>query len=104
MIIYHELDAQERTLLVLVDKELLGKTFEEDGKQLDFTKDFYKGEDKDPENEEDKQFLLAQLHKECIVNASGKETLGFLRAEGFLSENGILTIQGIPTAQLILLA
>ena len=47
-------------LLIVTDKEILGKKFEEGKKQLDLTSDFYKGEEKS--KEEVKKMITDGIH------------------------------------------
>ncbi len=96
--------AEDRKLLAITDTSLLGKTFTEGNLQLDFTKQFYKGEDKDPAVDADRSYLLDLLRQECIVQASGTEAVQFLEGLGLVEQGHVLTVGGIPTVQVVLVA
>ena len=82
-------------MIAICDSDLLGKKFEENEKQLDLSSNFYKGEEKSPEETE-------QLLKDCyIVNAVGKESVDLLVKNNLIKKENIGVVSGIPYAQCV---
>jgi len=82
-------------MLAICDSELLGKTFEEDEKQLDLSSNFYKGEEKNPEETE-------KLLRGCyIVNAVGKESVELLVKNNLIKKENVGVVSGVPYAQCV---
>ena len=88
---------EHRTIISVCDKELLGQLFEENGKQLDLTGDFYKGSEKDV------QEIGDLMRNSDGVNLVGKEAIELGLQEGVIDKTHVLTIKGIPHAQAVLI-
>ena len=86
-----------RTVVSVCDKDLLGKLLEENGKQLDLRGEFYKGEEKSIEETGD------LIRNADGVNLVGKEAVNLGLQEGVIGTENIITIKGIPHAQAILI-
>lgn len=86
-----------RTIVAVCDKDLLGKLLEENGKQLDLRGEFYKGEEKSVEETGD------LIRNADGVNLVGKEAVDLGLQEGVIEKENILTIKGIPHAQALLI-
>ncbi len=88
---------EHRAIISVCDKELLGQLFEENGKQLDITGDFYKGSEKDI------QEIGDLMRNSDGVNLVGKESIELGLQEGVIEQKQVLTIKGIPHAQAVLI-
>ncbi|MBW2970234.1 DUF424 family protein [Candidatus Woesearchaeota archaeon] len=88
---------EEKTIIAVCDKDLIGKILEENGKQLDLRAEFYKGEEKTTEE-------IGDLIRNADgVNLVGQEAIKLGLQEGVIEEENIIKIQGIPHAQAILM-
>jgi hypothetical protein len=89
-----------RNVVALADKELLGKKFTQNNKQLDLTTTFYDGED----IEEEKAIPLLQQHAEqdATFNIIGKKSVETAKKAGIITEELISTVDNIPFAILLL--
>lgn len=86
-----------KTLAAVCDIELIGKKFEENGKQLDLTGDFFKGE------ERDEQEIGDIIRNADMVNLVGERAIKLGLQEEVIDNGHIIVIKGIPHAQAILL-
>jgi len=85
-----------RSIISVCDKELLGKLLEDNGKQLDLTGDFYKGEEKNAEE-------IGDLMRNADgVNLVGKDAIELGLNEGVIDKENVFTVKGVPHAQAIL--
>ncbi len=80
----------ERTIVAVCDDNLLGKKFEENGKQLDLSVDFYKGDQMSSVETGD------LLRNADGVNLVGEESVKLGLEEGIIEEEQIVLIAGIP--------
>ena len=83
-------------LLVVTDFDILGKSFEEEKVQLDLTKKFYKGEEKN--KEEVKKLIKESRH----VHLTGKEAVALGIEMGLVDSKKILYVQKVPHAEVLL--
>lgn len=86
-------ERKEGSVVCVIDKELLGKKFEEDDLQLDLSSNFYKGEVRLPEEIGD---LMRNAHG---VNLVGEKTIKLAIDEGIIVEEVVKKIAGIPYYQ-----
>ena len=86
-----------RALIAVCDSNLLGRLFEENGKQLDLSSDFYKGEERDPVEIGD------LIRNADMVNLVGEESIKLGLQEEVIEESHILKIDGVPHAQAVLI-
>jgi len=84
-------------LVAICDENIFGKKFSEDGKMLDLSADFYKGEKMDGET------ALRVCKSAYIINSVGEKSVALLTKNKFVSEKNIIKIKGIPFAQCIVL-
>ncbi|MBS3147842.1 DUF424 family protein [Candidatus Woesearchaeota archaeon] len=89
----HKKDA--RTIISVCDKELVGKIFSEEHRQLDLSGEFYNGE------EMSKVELGDLMRNSNGVNLVGKEACNLAVAEGVIEKDDINAVQGVPHAQVI---
>ena len=82
-------------LLVISDKEIIGKTFTEGKKQLDLTKEFYQGEKRNTE------YVTAKLEDVYIVHFTGKNSVALGTRLGLIDEERILIVDKIPHAEVV---
>jgi hypothetical protein len=83
-------------MLAVCDSDILGKVFEEGEKQLDLSAQFYQGSEKTEEE-------LETLIKDCyIINAVGKDSVGFLVKHNLIDKENIMTISDVPHAQAVI--
>lgn len=87
---------ENRTIIAVCDKTLIGQKLEENGKQLDITGDFYKGEEKSIEEIGD------LIRNSDAVNLVGEEAIKLGLEEGVIEQENIITIKGVPHAQALL--
>lgn len=82
-------------LLIITDKDILGKIFEEGKIQLDLTKDFFKGEEKD--KEEVKTLIPTARH----LHLTGKESVAIGLEMDLVDTKKILWVQKVPHAEVM---
>jgi hypothetical protein len=82
-----------RLIVAVCDKNLLGKKFEEGERILDCTSDFYKGEERTPEE------TIPLLKEAFTVDFVGEESVGMAIKEGLVDEGNVVKVQEIPHAQ-----
>jgi len=88
---------KEERVIVVSDKELLGKKFEEGKLQLDLCSSFYAGEEKDKEE------IKELLKDPCTIHLTGEETIAFFLELGLIDKERVLLIKGIPHAEVCLI-
>lgn len=89
-----------RLVVAACDKNLIGKTFEQDTFQLDVKENFYKDEEK---TKEELIAIFQDMRKEdATFNLVGEETIQAALEAGIISEEGISKIDGIPFALILL--
>lgn len=82
-------------ILVITDKEILGKVFEEGKLQLDLSKEFYQGE------EMSKEEVVALLEQAQHIHLTGKESVKLGIEQRFVEKKRILVVQGVPHAEVV---
>lgn len=95
MFIVKSHQSENGKIIVISDPELLGKRFEEKGLQLDLTKDFYKGVEKE---EKEVKELIKEGH---ILHLTGKKTINFFTKLGLVEKEKILVVKQIPHAEVL---
>jgi hypothetical protein len=92
-----------RNIVTICDKELIGKKFEEEKKQLNIKESFYKGENaKILEREEIKKIIQDWIKEDATFNIVGKKATQIALEEKIIDEKGIGKIDGIPYAMILL--
>ena len=89
-----------RKIVALADTNLIGKTFEQDIRQIKITTNFFKGEEI---NKEKAVEILKDLQKEdATFNIVGKESVECALKAKVIKPEGIFTIDSVPIALVLL--
>jgi hypothetical protein len=92
-----------RNVIAIADKELVGKTFEEENKQLNVKKSFYQQENsKEKTKDEICKIIEEGIIEDSTFNLVGEKTIKIAIEKGLIGEESIKTIQGIPYAMILL--
>ena len=91
-----EKETPQGLLLIVTDKDIFGKKFEEGKVQLDLTKSFYEGNEK--EKDEVKELFFKSRH----VHLTGKQTIALGIELDCVDPKRILWVKGIPHAQVVM--
>ena len=83
-----------RTVVAVCDSDLIGKIFEEEGKQLDLRGDFFKGEEHS--FKEIVKILNLQKKEDSTFNIIGKKSIEAAKEAGLISKEGVMEIKNIP--------
>lgn len=83
-------------LLVVTDKIIMGEIFEEGKLQLDLTKKFYAGEEKN--KEEVKELITKSRH----IHFTGKEAVNLGIELNLINSNKIILVQNMPHAEVVM--
>lgn len=84
-----------REVIAISDKNLIGKEFEEGDKYLEVKKSFYEGDDLKEEE------ILKLLEDANSINIVGEESIKFALKNKIVDEEGILKVNKIPYAIVI---
>jgi len=87
----HERDGN--IVIALCDDELIGRSFEDEERQLDLSSEFYNGEHLDEKS------AIEAIAGCTSVNAVGKDSVAFLVKHNLISMKNVLEIEKIPYAQ-----
>ena len=83
-------------LLVVTDKEIIGKYFEEGKLQLDLTKKFYQGQEKS------KQEIVDLIEKTKTFHFTGEKSVALGLETGLIDKEKVLFVSGIPHAEVVI--
>ena len=83
-----------RDVVVICDKELLGKKFEEGKFQLDIKENFYKG--KEVNEEEIIEIIKKMSAEDATFNVVGEKSINAALKAGIISTEEIRKIKGVP--------
>lgn len=83
-------------LLIVTDKDILGKKYLEGRKQLDLSKEFYQGEEMSLAEVE---LLFEQARH---LHLTGKEAVALVVMKGWIEAKRILYVQGVPHIQVVM--
>ena len=84
-----------RLILAMCDKDLLGKSFEDNKSILNLKSGFYKGEESPIE------VVVSLFKKAYIINAVGKKSVALLVKENVVLPDQIKEIKNIPYIQIV---
>jgi len=84
------------SLLVISDKDIIGKKFEEGKLQLDLTTDFYFGDEKS----KDEIKLMIKSARDVFI--TGKEAIALMVEMDLINTSRIIYVNGVPHAQIAL--
>jgi len=89
-----------RKIVALCDSDLIGKTFEQEIRQIKIKENFFKGEEK---TKQEIIPIIQNLQKEdATFNIVGKESVETALEAGIIDKQGIIIIQEIPIALVLL--
>lgn len=91
-----EKESSHGMLLIITDQNIIGKKFEEGKLQLDLSKDFYKGEEKD------KPEIVLLFQKARHIHLTGTEAVKTGIELEYVQSERILMVQEIPHAQIVI--
>jgi hypothetical protein len=89
-------DSQRGKIVCITDSSLIGKKVEEGNKQLDFSSNYYKGEQKPVE------IVEKMLTSAYIAVFSGQESVALGKRLGIIEEKTVLVVDGVPHAQCLI--
>ncbi len=89
-----------RKTVALSDTNLIGKTFDQDIKEIKIRENFFQGEEK---NKQETIEILKDLAKEDVTfNIVGEESIQTALEAGIIDQQGIIKIGNIPVALVLL--
>ena len=88
-----------RDVVVICDKELLGKNFEEGKFQLDIKENFYKG--KEVNEGEVMEIIKKMSAEDATFNIVGEKSTNAALKAGIISKEEIRKIKGVPFAMVL---
>ncbi len=93
---YVKIHESYRVIVAVADKELIGKTFYEDIRQIEVRENFFKGEEK---TKAEVIEILQDMNKEdATFNIVGERSVQAAVEAGVISKHGIIRIDNIPIA------
>ena len=84
----------------ICDSDLIGKKLEDGEIQMDLTGNFFKGDEKTPE--EVKEIIVNASREDANFNIVGEESCKLALEQGLIEEHGIKKIKNIPVALVLL--
>ena len=97
---YIKIHKSYRLVVAIADSDLIGKEFEEGGKALNVTENFYKGEKLTKEEME--KIMIDFSGNDATFNIVGKKAIDVALKCGIVIKDGIKTVDGIPFALVLL--
>ena len=88
---------KEERVVVISDKEIIGKKFDEGKLQLNLSSKFYKGE------EMKKEEVEKILKEPCTLHLTGKKTVNFFLELNLVNKDNVLVINGVPHTEVCLI-
>ena len=88
--------APEGLILVVTDKEIVGKTFEEGNKQLDLSKKFYSGDNRSVEE------VKAIIKEAYILHLTGEKAVALGVELELVDSEKIIWISNVPHAEVLM--
>lgn len=95
IIVKRHIPADNRLILAICDKELLGNKYEEGKVQLDLSSEFYNGK------ESSKEELKSLMPKAYSISAVGEKSVAICRSLKIIEQNLIKKIKDIPYAYMV---
>ncbi len=95
MLVVSEKESPQGLLVVVTDKDILGKKFEEERIQLDLTAAFYSGEEM---SKEDAKVLVKRARH---VHLTGKEAVVLGVEMDLVDSDAILYVEKVPHAEVV---
>ena len=91
--VFKQKNSTHGIVMIVTDKNIIGKKFENEKLQLDLTKEFYQG------TEKSKEEILELLKKAYIVHFTGEKSIEIGLSINIIHKENIITIEGIPHAE-----
>jgi hypothetical protein len=88
----------EGMILVITDKEIVGKLFEEGNKQLDLSKKFYSGDERDAEA------VKAIIPEAYILHLTGERAVALGTELDLVDPQRIIWISNVPHAEVLVVS
>ncbi len=89
-----------RDIVIICDKDLVGKKFNQGQLQLDIKENFFDGEEKTrPETIE---IIKKMVREDATFNIVGKESVNAALEIGIINKEGVKNVQGVPTALVLI--
>lgn len=85
-----------RNIVIICDKNLIGKKFNQKQFQIDVKKNFFDGEEKT--KQETIEIIKKMAEEDSTFNIVGKESVETALETGIINKKGIKTIQNTPIA------
>ena len=85
-----------RNIVIICDKNLIGKKVSQGPFQLDIKENFFNGEEKT--REETIEIIKRMAQEDATFNIVGKESVETALETGIINKDGIKIIQDIPVA------
>ena len=89
-----------RNIVIICDKKLIGKKFNQGQFQIDVKKNFFDGEEKT--KQETIEIIKRMVEEDATFNIVGKESIETALETGLINKEGIKTIQNTPVALVLL--
>jgi hypothetical protein len=89
--------APEGMILVITDKEIVGKIFEEGNKQLDLSKKFYLGDERTATE------IKGIITESYILHLTGEKAIALGIELNFVDSEKVIWISNIPHAEVLLI-
>jgi len=89
--------APEGLILVVTDKEILGKVFEEGKKQLNLSNKFYLG------SERDNEAVKALIPEVYILHLTGEKAVALGLELNLVDNEKVVWISGVPHTEVLIL-
>ncbi len=89
-----------RNIVIICDKNLIGKTFSHEKFQINVKENFFNGEEKN--KEETIEIIKKMVEEDATFNIVGKESIKVALETGIINKEGIKTIQNTPIALVLL--
>ena len=95
MIIKEHITADNRLILTVCDKEIIGKKFETPNLKLDLSSDFYKGKEKTEKE------IIKLFEQAYMINLVGQRSVELGLKSKIISKKDIIYIEKIPYVQVV---
>ncbi|MBS1267081.1 MAG: hypothetical protein MAG795_01052 [Candidatus Woesearchaeota archaeon] len=95
MIIKKHFTSDNRLILAICDKEILGKKFEDSDRIIDTTSEFYQGSESSPE------IILELIKTAYTINVVGKKSVNLCIKNKIINSENVINIKGVPLASMV---
>jgi hypothetical protein len=88
-----------REIVIICDKELIGKKFDQGEFQLNIKENFFQGEEKT--KQEVIEIIGRMAQEDATFNIVGNKSINAALETGIINKEGIKTIQDVPFAMVL---